>query len=272
MDLIYLQMEGIFNRTELLLGSAMMEALRQKRVIIIGVGGVGSWCAESLVRSGIHHLTIVDSDLVSVTNVNRQLMATTKTVGRVKVEVLKERLLEINPDAEITAIQDIYEKSRSAEFHLEDYDYVIDCIDSLKDKIDLLLEASHLSRPAVFSSMGAALKLDPTKIEVAEFWKVRGCPLGSAMRKRMRQRGQKLGKKVQCVYSEELLENKGNCTDPVNDFVQPLQEIEGKEYLQGHDWNQSKAQINGTLPHITAIFGFTLAGLVMQHIYRHANL
>ena len=145
-------MKGIFNRTELLLGSEMMDVISAKRVIIFGVGGVGSWCAESLVRSGVEHLTVVDSDRVCVTNINRQLMATCRTIGKVKVDALKDRLHEINPTADIEAIQEIYSEETAASFHLEQYDYIIDCIDSLKDKISLLLTATQY--PAtVFSSM-----------------------------------------------------------------------------------------------------------------------
>ena len=116
-----------------------MERIAQKRVIIFGVGGVGSWCAESLIRSGIKHLTIVDSDRVCITNINRQLMATTKTVGMVKVDALKERLLSINPSAEITALQQIFTAETADSFHLDEYDYIIDAIDSLKDKALLIL-------------------------------------------------------------------------------------------------------------------------------------
>ena len=134
--------DAIFRRSELLLGNEAMERIAQKRVIIFGVGGVGSWCAESLVRSGIRQLTIVDSDRVCITNINRQLMATTKTVGQVKVEALKERLLSINPAAEITALQKIFTEETAGEFHLEDYDYIIDAIDSLKDKAALILLAT----------------------------------------------------------------------------------------------------------------------------------
>ena len=176
---------GIFRREELLLGADMMEVIASKRVIIFGVGGVGSWCAESLVRSGIEQLTIVDSDRVCMTNVNRQLMATTKTVGKVKVDVLKERLLDINPAANITAIQDIYSAETAESFHLSSYDYIIDAIDSLKDKADLILRATKTDAK-FFASMGAALKMDPTKISVAEFWKVKGCPLAAALRRKFK--------------------------------------------------------------------------------------
>ena len=130
--------KGIFQRTELLIGKSKMDKLREKRVILFGIGGVGSWCAESLVRSGIQHLTIVDSDRVCVTNINRQLMATTKTVGKVKTEVLKERLLEINPKVEINALQMIYSKENYELFHLEEYDFIVDAIDSFANKIHLI--------------------------------------------------------------------------------------------------------------------------------------
>lgn len=246
-------MEGIFNRSELLLGKPAMEAIMSKRVLVVGVGGVGSWCAESLVRSGIQHLTIVDSDRVCVTNINRQLMATTKTVGEMKVEALRRRLLEISPEAEIVAVEDVYCIENSEGFHLEQYDYIIDCIDSLKDKINLLVEATKQKNATVLSSMGAALKLDPTRIQVAEFWKVKGCPLGAAMRSRMRHNKMYLSKKVQCVFSEELLTNLGDNSSE-------------EARLDNHEWVPQKAQTNGSLSHITAIYGFTLAGLVIKHI------
>ncbi len=237
---------AIFRRSELLLGSEAMDRIAQKRVIIFGVGGVGSWCAESLVRSGIHHLTIVDSDCVSTTNINRQLMATTKTVGMPKVEVLKERLLSINPQAEITALQQIFSEESASKFCMEDYDYIIDAIDSLKDKAALILLACK-TNAKLFSSMGAALKLDPTRIKVTEFWKVQGDPLARAIRKKFKHYGQYPEKKFQVVYSDELLENLG-C--PPDDEEVPS--------------TFNKPQTNGSLSHITAIFGFMLAGLVIQ--------
>ncbi|MBQ8070091.1 MAG: tRNA threonylcarbamoyladenosine dehydratase [Bacteroidales bacterium] len=255
----------IFSRTERLVGTPMMKALSETRVIIFGVGGVGSWCAEGLIRNGIGHLTMVDSDRVSVSNVNRQLMATTKTVGRVKVEALKERLLEINPDADIVAIQDIFSAENAASFHLEEYDYIIDAIDSLKDKATLIMEACR-TRAGFFSSMGAALKVDPTMIKVAEFWNVRGCPLGAALRKKIKRSGVLPAKKFLCVYDEEVLENKG--ATPVPSALSPSPLTEGREDLADHDWTDSKAVVNGTLSHITAIFGFTLCGLVMKDIWK----
>ena len=238
--------DGIFRRSELLLGDDVMERIAQKRVILFGVGGVGSWCAESLVRSGIHHLTIVDSDRVCVTNINRQLMATTKTVGQVKVEVLKERLLTINPSAEITALQKIFTQETAGEFDLDSYDYIIDAIDSLKDKALLILMATQ-TKAKLYSSMGAALKMDPTRIQVTEFWKVKGDPLARALRNRFKRDKTFPKRKFQCVYSDELLENK----TLVSTNRQPMDPDD---------------KGNGSIVHITAIFGFTLAGLVLESV------
>ena len=257
--------QAIFRRAELLLGDEVMSSIGQKRVIIFGVGGVGSWCAESLVRSGITHLTIIDSDRVCITNINRQLMATSKTVGQVKVEALKERLLSINPQAEITALQQIFTAETADSFDIGSYDYIIDAIDSLKDKTLLILMATQ-TQAKFYSSMGAALKLDPTRIKTAEFWKVQGDPLARALRKRFKRDGQYPKRKFQCVYSDELLENKGhNATCGTEQCMCPKAKVgSGDPTLLNHEWCSSKAQINGTLAHITAIFGFMLAGLVIQ--------
>jgi tRNA A37 threonylcarbamoyladenosine dehydratase len=260
--------KAIFQRTELLIGKTKMERLSEKRVIIFGVGGVGSWCAESLVRSGIKHLTIVDSDRVCVTNINRQLMATTKTVGKVKTEVLKERLLEINPKAEISALQKIYSPETSESFELDSYDFIIDGIDSLANKVHLIQTATK-TNATFFSSMGAALKIDPTRIKVAEFWKVMGCPLGSALRKRLKKLGVP-SKKFMCVYSDELLENQGeNASCGTEKCLCPkAQNGPGDPDLVNHEWCSMKAQVNGTSSYMPAMFGMTIAGLVMQTIYK----
>ena len=220
--------ENIFSRSEGLLGADVMERMKQIRVIIFGVGGVGSWCAESLVRTGVYHLTIVDGDVVCASNVNRQMMATTKTIGMVKVDALKERLLEINPNAQIEVIHKMYTEDTANDFRLSDYDYIIDAIDSINDKMLLMLRACETS--AVFySSMGAARKIDTSRIAVAEFWKVKGCPLGATLRRKFPK------KKFKCVYSEE----------------QPSPIVGGGL---------------GSLHHITAMFGLTIAGLVVKDI------
>ena len=224
--------QAIFGRAALLLGNEAMERLARKRVIIFGIGGVGSWCAECLVRTGIGQLTIVDFDCVDVTNVNRQLMATTETVGQVKVEALRQRLLTINPEAEITALQKMFTEETAREFGLDTYDYIIDAIDSLKDKARLI-ELACQTKARLYSSMGAALKLDPTRIQVAEFWKVKGDPLARALRNRFKKEQRMPKRKFKCVFSDELVRPQGG---------------EGK----------------GSLMHITASFGLTLAGLVIQ--------
>ena len=239
-----------FSRLELLVGSEAMQHISQAKVIIFGVGGVGGWCAESLVRSGISHLTIVDSDEVSPTNVNRQIMATSTTIGEPKVNVMCQRLLEINPEAEITALHKTYSTDTKEDFHLEQYDYVIDAIDSLKDKIQLILHATSIDSVTLFSSMGAALRTDPFSVKCAEFWKVRNDTLGAIMRKRMRQRKMMPSKKFLCVYSDELPQpNRGN-TDETCDY---------------------KAQINGTMCHVTATFGFALASLVINDLLKDSS-
>ena len=229
-----------------------MRELSKARIIIFGLGGVGSWCAEGLVRSGALRLTLVDSDLISPTNVNRQVMATALTVGRPKAEALKERLLEINPEAQIVDIQRVYSSETAESFALGSYDYIIDALDSLKDKIDLIMRSSA-SGARFFSSMGAALKLNPLGVKVAEFWEVRGCPLAAMLRKRMRQRGLLPEGKFLCVYGDESLPNLG-----APDF-----EGQGPQPRSG---STSKAVVNGSAAFVTAIFGFTLCGLVVNDI------
>ena len=259
--------QAVLNRTSLLLGDEAMERIGGARVIIFGVGGVGSWCAESLVRSGVRRLTIVDSDRVCVTNINRQLMATTSTVGQVKVDALKERLLSINPTAEIDARQQIFCADTAQSFHLDEYDYIIDCIDSLKDKV-LLIEMATRTKAVFYSSMGAALKMDPTRIRVAEFWKVQGCPLARALRQKFKRQKRYPAHKFLCVYSDELLENKGrNASCGSEKCMCPKGEKgPGDASLVNHEWCSSKAQINGSMMHITAIFGLTIAGLLLENL------
>lgn len=227
---------AIHTRSCTILGNEAMQKLNQRRVIVFGVGGVGSWCAESLVRTGLTHLTIVDSDTVCVTNCNRQLMAVSSTIGQSKVEAMKRRLNDINPDAQITALYTRYTPESAEQFHLEEYDVVIDCIDSLPDKADLILRTSRLYPDTLLlSSMGAALKKDPTKIQVAEFWKVEGDALARALRNRFKRSKQFPAHKFQCVYSKE---------PPLPNLV----EGDG----------------NGSLVHITSIFGMMLSGLAIE--------
>lgn len=237
-------MESIFSRTELLLGPENMLRLSKARVIVFGTGGVGSWCADGLIRSGVGHIVLVDPDKVNATNVNRQLMATAKTIGRPKVEVLKERLQDINPDAGIEAVTTPYTAETADRFQLEDYDYIIDAIDTLKNKILLINNASRTDS-TLFSSMGAALKTDPTKVTVSDFWKVDGDPFARQIRKKMRQQKTLPAKPFLAVWSPELMENRG------------VAEVEP---------DSGKACVNGTAVMVTAAFGFTLASLVIKDI------
>ena len=247
---------GIQRRTELLLGNENLSRIQKNNVLIFGLGGVGSWCAEALVRSGIRHITIVDSDRVCVTNCNRQLMATTKTIGQVKVEALRTRLLEINPDAQIEALQKIY---------------------------DAILRATSLPEHITFiSSMGAALRTDPFMVRKAEFWKVKGDPLARAIRKKFKHNKVAPARKFQCVYSEEKpMENKGEnhacgtggCLCPKAKLLSgergtdtAVYDAPGDQRLVEHEWCSSKAQINGSLCHITSIFGMSIAGMVINKI------
>lgn len=241
-----------FNRLRLLLGDETLSQIMQKRVIVFGVGGVGSWCAESLVRSGICNITLVDADKVCITNINRQLLATTSTIDGVKVDVMKRRLLDINPSAQVTALEKRYDDSSASEFNLNDYDYVIDAIDSLADKALLIRNACD-STATLFASMGAALKTDSSRIATAEFWKVQGCPLAAALRRRFKKSKQLPSRKFRCVYSDEVFPNRGGEID--NDGSMTF----------------NKVSINGTLAHTTAIFGLKLAELVINDILKRPN-
>ena len=241
-----------FSRSEALLGPDKMSALAEKRVILFGVGGVGSWCAEALVRTGLRHLTIVDDDIVQPSNINRQLPATVETIGRPKVEVLRERLLTINPDADITALQERYThysilntQYSTVNFQLSTFNYIVDAIDSVADKADLLLRASETDAQ-VFSSMGAALRLDPTRVRVARFDKVEGDGLARALRNRFRKIGQWPKGKITCVYSTEPPITNDHC-------------------LTTND-QRPTTNIKGSLMPVTATFGCTLASLIIKSI------
>ena len=263
MDINITTMErGMQRRTELLLGSDNLEKIQKARVLIFGVGGVGSWCAECLVRSGVRNITIVDSDRICITNCNRQLMATSKTVGQVKVEALKERLLEINPNATVTCLQKIYEAETADSFEMEKYDYIVDAIDSLKDKADLILRATALPKHITFiSSMGAALRRDPFMVRKGEFWKIKGDPLARALRNKFKRAKTFPSRKFLCVYSEENpMKNMG-----VNKAFDTDYDASGEQQLV-EQWSSSKAQINGSLCQITAIFGMSIAGIIVNHI------
>ena len=226
-------MNDFFSRSEALLGREAMEALRTKRVILFGVGGVGSWAAEALVRTGLTHLTIVDGDTVQASNINRQLPATCATMGMPKVEALRERLLSLNPEAEIIARHEMVNADWLATNGLENYDYVIDAIDSVADKTDLLLYASRIKGLKIFSSMGAALRFDPTQVTTGELMSIKGDALAKAVRERMKRLDRHPSKKIRCVYSTEQAQ---------------------------------RCETRGSLMQVTAVFGCTLASLVIRDL------
>jgi tRNA A37 threonylcarbamoyladenosine dehydratase len=196
---------------------------------------------------------MVDGDTVVASNINRQLMATTATIGLPKVEVLRERLQLINPDAEIEAICRRYNAETAEDFRLEQYDYVIDAIDSLKDKALLINRVTRLSGVQLLSSMGAARKIDPTKIKVTEFWKVAGDPLARTLRQKFKQLGEYPERKFLCVYSDEDVRNQKS-------------EIRNQKSDIRHQRSAVCGQPNGTMAHITVIFGNMLASLVLKDI------
>ena len=222
----------MFSRSTALLGEKSMTQLQSKRVILFGIGGVGSWCAECLIRTGLTHLTIVDGDTVQPSNLNRQLPATQVTIGQPKVQALKERLLTINPDATIEAIPEMV-NGEWLEAHGLNYDYVIDAIDSVADKTDLILYATRARGVKIFSSMGAALRFDPTQVTTGELMSIQGDALAKAVRARMKRLGKHPNKKVRCVYSTEQAQ---------------------------------RCETRGSLMQVTAAFGLTLASLVIKDL------
>ncbi|MFA9464466.1 MAG: ThiF family adenylyltransferase [Velocimicrobium sp.] len=202
-----------FSRTELLIGKAGIERLKSARVAVFGVGGVGGFVVEALARSGVGAFDLIDNDKVSLTNINRQIIATHKTIGRDKVEVMKERIQEINPNATVNTYPIFLLPENRNIFDFKNYDYVVDAIDTVTAKIELVLMAEGAKVP-IISSMGAGNKMDPTKFEVADIYKTKVCPLAKVMRRELRKRNVK-GLKV--VYSmeetlilEESEEEKGN--------------------------------------------------------------
>lgn len=188
-----------FSRTELIFGAEAMEHLYVARVAIFGIGGVGSYTAEALARSGVGTLDLIDDDKVCITNINRQLFATRKTVGKYKVDVAKERLEEINQDIKINIYKTFFMPETSDQFDFSQYDYVVDAIDTVKGKLELVEKAHEVGIP-IISSMGAGNKIDPTAFKVTDISKTKVCPLARVMRQELKKRGIK---KLKVVYSEE---------------------------------------------------------------------
>ena len=192
-------MNNKFSRIEVLLGTEAMARLENSRVIVFGIGGVGGHAVEALVRSGVGHIAIVDFDKVEETNINRQLVALTSTIGKSKVNALKERLLDINPELDIEAIEKFYLPENESEFDLSKYDYIVDAVDNMSAKISLVVRANELNVP-IISAMGAGNKVEPTMLEVSDIYKTSVDPLAKILRHELRNRGIK---KLKVVYSKE---------------------------------------------------------------------
>lgn len=223
-----------FSRTELLIGKEGIEKLQKAKVAIFGIGGVGSFVVEGLVRAGIENFILVDNDTIDLTNLNRQVIATRKTVGKPKVEVAKERILEINPNANVEIYQEFF-MPESKDLFDNTVDYIVDSIDTVTAKIELVMRANKLSIP-IISSMGTGNKLDPTKFEVTDIYKTSICPLAKVMRKELRNRGIK---KLKVVYSKE---------EPVK-----LDKAEQK-------------QVPGSISFVPSVAGLIIAGEVIKDI------
>jgi tRNA A37 threonylcarbamoyladenosine dehydratase len=188
-----------FSRTELLVGNEGMEKLKNARVAIFGIGGVGGYTVEALARSGIGTLDLIDDDKICLTNINRQIFATRSTVGKYKVDVAHDRILDINPDANVNIYKTFYVPDTADQFDFTQYDYVVDAIDTVTGKIELIMQADKTNTP-IISSMGAGNKMDPTAFRVADIYKTNVCPLAKVMRRELKKRGIE---KLKVVYSEE---------------------------------------------------------------------
>ncbi len=229
-----------FKRTEILIGKPALDKLAQAKVIVFGVGGVGSFVCEALVRGGIGNLTIVDNDSVAESNINRQLIAMTSTVGQAKVHVMAQRIADINPDCNITPLQRFYTRDR--EIDLSEYDYIIDAIDTVSSKLTLAEEASRLNIP-IISCMGTGNKLDPTQFEIADINKTSVCPLARVMRRELKARGIK---KLKVLYSKEPAMKPAEC---INE-------------------NPTKRQTPGSVSFVPPVAGMIIAGEVIKDIMK----
>lgn len=234
-------MDNQFSRTEMLIGESKLRKLQNAKVAIFGIGGVGSFVVEGLVRAGIGNFILVDHDKVDFTNLNRQMIATTKTIGRPKVEVAKERILEINPKANVEVFQEFF-MPESSEILEKSVDYVVDCVDTVTAKIELVVRAKKLNIP-IISSMGTGNKLDPTRFEVTDIYKTSICPLAKVMRKEMRARNIK---NLKVVYSKEV----------------PIKPI----LTESKTKSMTKSQTPGSISFVPSVAGLIIAGEVIKDI------
>ena len=236
-----------FSRTELLIGKDAVEKLHKAKVAIFGIGGVGSFVVEGLVRAGVENFVLIDNDKVSLTNLNRQIIATTKTIGQYKVDVEKQRILEINPKAKVEIYQEFFMPD-SKEILDKTVDYVIDCVDTVTAKIELVIRANKLNIP-IISSMGTGNKLDPTKFEITDIYKTSICPLAKVMRKELKARGIK---SLKVIYSKE---------EPITLENDCKKEIIDEEGI-------TKKQIPGSVSFVPSVAGLIIAGEVIKDIIK----
>lgn len=244
-----------FSRTQLLLGESAMQELANKRVAVFGIGGVGGYACEALVRSGIGAFDLIDDDKVCLTNLNRQIIATRKTVGRYKTEVMKERMLEINPNVDVRIHNCFFLPENADKFPFNEYDYIIDAVDTVTAKISIIMKANELGIP-VISSMGAGNKLNPTAFMVADIYKTRVCPLAKVMRRELKKRGVK---KLKVVYSEE------QPTRPIKDMSISCRTNCICPPGEEHKCTERR-DIPGSVAFVPSVVGLIIAGEVIKDI------
>lgn len=205
-------MEHEFSRTEKLIGKDALERLTSCRVAVFGIGGVGGYAVEALARSGVGHFDLIDNDTVNITNINRQIIATHDTIGKFKVDIAKNRILSINPKAKVNSYKTFYLPENAAEFDFSVYDYIIDAVDTVTAKIEIILNAKKASVPAI-SCMGTGNKLNPTLFKIADIYKTSVCPLAKVMRRELKRRGIE---KLKVLYSTEepIKQDADNCAKP----------------------------------------------------------
>lgn len=247
-----------FSRTELLLGHDNMEKLKNARVAVFGVGGVGGFTVEALARSGVGTLDLIDDDKVCLTNINRQIIATRKTIGQYKVDVAKERILDINPDAVVNTYKTFFMPDTADEFDFSVYDYVVDAIDTVTGKI-MLVEAAQKAGTPIISSMGAGNKLDPTAFEVADIYKTSVCPLAKVMRRELKKRGIK---KLKVVYSKE------KALTPIDDTANSCRSHCICPPGSARTCTQRR-QIPGSTAFVPSVVGLIIAGEVIKDLTVH---
>ena len=247
-----------FSRTELLLGKEAMEQLSKARVAVFGVGGVGGYACEALVRSGIGAFDLIDDDKVCLTNLNRQIIATRKTVGKYKTDVMKERMLEINPDVDVAIHKCFFLPENADEFPFEEYDYIIDAVDTVTAKIELVMKAQEKNVP-IISSMGAGNKLDASMFQVADIYKTKVCPLAKVMRRELKKRGVK---KLKVVYSEE------KPTRPIEDMAISCRTNCICPTGAKHKCTERR-DIPGSVAFVPSVAGLIIAGEVIKDLSRH---